>query len=447
MFARTSDGFPMQTLEQPTRVRWYILALLVAFSYLSWFNRTSLSVAYVERLKDQYDISEEAIGVVYSALLLAYAICMTPGGWFIDRYGPRVALAVVGFGSAVFVALTGVAGLMTVSGGILLSALLIIRPLMGVASAPIYPSTSRLVSHWLPVRKRSWANGVVSAGALIGIASTFHLFGGLIDRLGWQAAFVVSAAVTALVAVVWTIYARNSPEEHYGVNSAERDLIERNGSLDVGAKAAVAPWWTILRNRSVLLLTFSYAAVGYFQYLFFFWMQYYFEKVLKLPKESGRLYSTILTLSMAVGMVTGGWLSDRLLGPFGYRLGRALMPMAGMTAGAVLLVLGFRAETPEQIVFWFALAMAAVGTSEGPFWATAVDLGRGRGGTAAGVMNTGCNLGGLVAPVVTPRIAKLFGWNSAIGLASSVCLLGVVAWCWIDPTRSEEPVDQLPVTR
>src|SRR5438874_3708303 len=93
----------MQSLERPTRVRWRILALLVAFSYLSWFNRVSMAVAYDERIKEQYGISEQAIGIVYSAFLLSYAICMTPGGWFIDRYGPRVALAVVGFGPPFFV--------------------------------------------------------------------------------------------------------------------------------------------------------------------------------------------------------------------------------------------------------------------------------------------------------------------------------------------------------
>jgi hypothetical protein len=32
---------------------------------------------------------------------------MTPGGWFIDRFGPRAALMVVAFGSALFVGLTG----------------------------------------------------------------------------------------------------------------------------------------------------------------------------------------------------------------------------------------------------------------------------------------------------------------------------------------------------
>jgi ACS family glucarate transporter-like MFS transporter len=354
----------------------------------------------------------------------------------------------VGFGSALFGALTGVAGLMTLSASGLLLALLIIRPLMGIASAPIYPSTSRLVGHWLPLRQRSWANGVVSAAALIGIASAFHVFGGLIDRVGWQAAFLVAASVTALVAVAWTIYARNSPEEHRGVNQAERNLIGADGSIDLGAKATVAPWWSLLRNRSVVLLTLSYAAVGYFQYLFFFWMHYYFQKVLKLPDDTSRLYAAIPNLAMAVGMVAGGWLSDRLLRPCGYRIGRAIVPMAGMTAGAVLLILSFFTENPEWIVFWFALSMAAVGTSEGPFWATAVELGRGRGGTAAGVMNTGGNLG-LAAPMVTPWVANLLGWKWAIGVSSAMCLLGVLAWCWIDPTRSadNEPAGAVPELR
>ena len=54
-----------------------------------------MAVAYVEKIQDQYGISEVAIGAVHSAMLLAYAICMTPGGWFIDRYGPREAAELI----------------------------------------------------------------------------------------------------------------------------------------------------------------------------------------------------------------------------------------------------------------------------------------------------------------------------------------------------------------
>src|SRR5262249_50824095 len=180
----------------------------------------------------------------------------------------------------------------------------------------------------------------------------------------------------------------------------------------------------------ILLLTLSYAAVGYFQYLFFFWMHYYFKSVLGLNDDSSRLYAAIPNLAMAVGMVAGGWLSDRLLGTCGHRLGLALVPMVGMSAGALLLVLGILAESPGWIVVWFALALGAVGASEGPFWATAVELGRRRGGTAAGVMNTGGNVGGLAAPMVTPWVGNLLGGKLAIGLGGAICLPRVCLWRW-----------------
>ena len=51
----------------------------------------------------------------------------------------------------------------------------------------------------------------------------------------------------------------------------------------------------LLRNRSLLLLTVSYSAVGYFEYVFFYWMGYYFENVVKLNTEINKaLQSPIL---------------------------------------------------------------------------------------------------------------------------------------------------------
>src|SRR3989442_728744 len=81
---------------RPTWVRWQIAALMVSFSFMTWFNRVSMSVAYDERIKNQFAasaaetdqqssqkqgaISEEAMGYVYSAFLFTYMVCMTPGG-------------------------------------------------------------------------------------------------------------------------------------------------------------------------------------------------------------------------------------------------------------------------------------------------------------------------------------------------------------------------------
>ncbi len=67
----------------------------------------------------------------------------------------------------------------------------------------------------------------------------------------------------------------------------------------------------VLRRRSVICLTLSYAAYGYFQYLFFYWVQYYFETIQQQDPKVARGYSTTITIAMGVGMLGGGWLSGQ----------------------------------------------------------------------------------------------------------------------------------------
>src|SRR5262245_3906215 len=109
----------------PTQVRWRILALLMGLCLISHINRVSMSVAGTDRIMDQFGIQPTAMGAVYSAFLLVYSLCMIPGGLFIDRFGPRRALLVVGFGSALLGALTGVTGWLFHSGAQLLLALIL----------------------------------------------------------------------------------------------------------------------------------------------------------------------------------------------------------------------------------------------------------------------------------------------------------------------------------
>jgi MFS family permease len=180
-------------------------------------------------------------------------------------------------------------------------------------------------------------------------------------------------------------------------------------------------------------LTLSYAAIGYVEYLFFYWMEHYFSTVLHLPTATSRTYSMITSLAMAAGMAAGGWLADRCQDRFGLRRGRAVVPVVGMLAGAVLVTVGVMTSQSTLVLACFALGMAAIGATEGPFWTTAIELGGRRGGTTGGIVNTGGNAGGIIAPVLTPWIGELFGWGWAISIGSLYCLLGVIFWIWIDP--------------
>ena len=80
-------------------------------------------------------------------------------------------------------------------------------------------------------------------------------------------------------------------------------------------------------------------------------------------------------------------------------------------------------------------AMAAAGACEGPFWTTAIELGGRRGGTSAAIFNTGGNVGGFVAPILTPLFSQYVGWEWAISLAGVYCVLGALLWWWVDPAE------------
>jgi MFS family permease len=449
--------------------RWGIVGLLMAYSFLSWFNRVSMSVAGTERIMGQYGISPTAMGVVYSALLLAYAVCMTPGGWFIDRRGAWLSLVVMGLGSALFVALTGVVGLVVLAAGPLWYALLVVRGLAGACMAPIYPASARVVAHWLPLSQRALGNGLVNGAALVGIASTFVGFGALIDHFDWPGAFLITGAVTGLLGLVWLACAsdypagRRPPPDLVSEWEAKRppppaeERLQRGDAFQGAPAPPAGPpedqallslpptasgWLSLFRNRSLVLLTVSYAAVGYFEYLFYFWTEYYFADVLHLGKGQSRLYATLLNLAMAAGMMLGGLVSDWLVRRWGLRAGRAAVPVGGLLISAAFLGVGIAVQEPAAIVVCFAVAMACAGACEGPCWATAVELGGRHGGTAAGLFNTGGNLGGLVAPVLTPWVSARLGWPWGIALGAGACLLAVLFWLGIDPSERIDPPQQ-----
>jgi len=425
-------------VARASAVRWRVVGLMMAASFFSWFNRVSMSVAGTERVMKEYDISPTRMGFVYSALLLAYAACMTPGGWLIDRRGAWTALALMGFGSALCVALTGTVGLVFVGGTAMWLALLVVRAATGVFMAPIYPGCGRIIARWLPPQQRALANGLVNGAAPVGIACTFVGFGTLIDLFDWPVAFLVTGALTALLALVWWCYATEDPARHSAVNNAELQLIRARLLSAAPAPTAPCPagrwdWVQLLQNRSLILLTVSYAALGYFEYLFFFWTEYYFRDVRHLSGATSRLYAAVLNLSMGGGMMLGGLISDRLLRVWGRRWGRAAVPVAGMLLSAALLGLGLTLDDPLALVACFAVALAAGGACEGPCWATAIELGGRRAGTSAGIFNTGGNIGGLLAPVVTPWVSGLFGWQWGLALGAVACLLSVSLWLGIDP--------------
>jgi len=418
--------------QKPTSIRWIIVAMLMVFAFLGHFNRVGITVAAKAHFIGSGLLSEVQMGQVYSAFLWVYTLCMLPGGWLIDAAGPRRALTVMGLGMGFCVVLTGALGEFGMPIVSLFIPLLLVRGLAGCFSAPLHPGAARSVSLWLPLTSRSTANGLVTAGALIGIAVTAPGFGWLMDQFSWQMAFMISGGTMMAFSIVWFLFATDDAIGHPRTNAAEKELVALIAVPSSGTRATLGDLLSLFQNRGLVVLACSYAAYSYFQYLFFYWIDFYFGKQLQLPDNESRRATFIVMMAMAIGMAFGGVLTDQLSRRIGVRRSYRSIAMFGMLVSAGCAWLGISAKNPNDVIVLFSLALAALGMCEGIFWTSAPALEPTKGGIAGAFLNTIGNLGGSLAPICTPLIAKYYGWPTALGVACCTSVLGAVLWLWID---------------
>jgi MFS family permease len=399
--------------------RWRIIALLMGYAAIGHFNRVGISVAGDEVFIPTLGITETRMGWVYTAFLIVYTIGMLPGGWLIDRIGSARALTLFGVGMGVFVVLTGALGWTNTSPEILWLSLLVIRGLAGLFNAPLHPGAAHVVADLIPNKRQATANGMITAGALVGIACCYPTLGWLIDTITWQWAFVISGSMLIAYGLLWKLLASPSlPHHHPAADPTNQPPPSA---------------WRLFGNGNLWLLTISYATYGYFQYLFLYWMGYYFKEVLQVPDVQARWASFWIMLAMGAGMAFGGQATDTCCRWLGTSAGRRLIVITGMGMGSVFGLIGVNIDGLLGVSVSLAISMAAVGMCESVFWTTATDIGGKSRGVAAAFMNTGGNLGGLVSPVLTPFMAAKIGWPAAIAVACGISSVGGAMWFLIKP--------------
>ena len=259
------------------------------------------------------------------------------------------------------------------------------------------------------------------------IGPEYPVFGTLMDAVGWQSAFAICGIVLMLFTLAWHRLSTDRPAQQLPGSEAPRSEMSLREVLG------------LLRNRSLLLLALSYGAIGYVQYLFFYWIEYYFKNVLKVSTSESRTSAFLITTGMAVGMIGGGWIADGLCRTFGRRWGCRAMAFLGMGLGSAFSLLGIATADANYVTLWFALALGSLGLCEGVFWTMAPILEPRRGGLACALVNTGGNGIGMLAPIITPILGLHFGWNSAIFVACLISAIGGILWLGIDETPRSRP--------
>src|SRR3984885_3539607 len=404
--------------EHFTRKRFFLAFLLFLLSAISFLDRTNISIAGLQ-ISSEYGLGNQHLGWIFSAFLIGYAGFQVPAGWLASRFGPRlvIALGVVWWGVATALTTLIPAG---ISQAVLL--LIGIRFALGAGEAVIYPAANQFVARWVPVQERGFVNGLIFAGVGAGSGLTPPLLAWFILHHGWRSAFWFSAIIGVVAGAVWWWFARDTPEEDPNVSPSELQTIREGiaestditpDGVAIGSTPVVISWSAIFKRRDLLALFVSYFGFGYTAWIFFSWF----------------------FLSMAVGCLGGGALSDRLTRVYGLRAGRCGLAAVAYLFTAVFLVLGSRVASPQLAGVILAGGAGALYVSQSSFWSVSADIAGRSSGVFSSMVNMGAQSGGAVTASLTPWVAQRFGWTTSFAIAAALAVLGAGLWMTVHPER------------
>jgi len=145
---------------EPTRRRYLVIAAAFLMAVLLYLDRFCVGIAE-PYIRQDLGLTKQQMGNFLSAFFWTYALAQVPAGWMSDRYGARRMLTIYILTWSVFTALMGLAG------GFVM--LLITRAAYGLGQSGAYPTSSTIISRWIPLEGRGGASAIVSGGGRIGL--------------------------------------------------------------------------------------------------------------------------------------------------------------------------------------------------------------------------------------------------------------------------------------
>jgi ACS family glucarate transporter-like MFS transporter len=408
-------------------VRFRILAVLTALSFINYLLRNNISVA-MPSIREEFGFTSTEIGWILGSFNLTYTLFQIPGGIFGETIGHRRALAIIAITWGVLTFLTGFApSLMAASATGAMVSLIIVRLLMGIANAPIFPIMTGTIARWFPTGSWAFPNSLSSVGLTLGQAAIGPVVTLLIIHLGWRSSFYALAPLGFLVGAWWYWYGRDRPAVHRAITPEEVALI--NQGRDSAATDTPPPgsWREVLTRRDVLLLAASYFCSNVVFYFYAQWLFIYLveERGFSLL-ESGFLYVLPFATGAAMAAI-GGLVCDRLCHRYGGLLGCRWPAMAALVLVAVFLLAGIHAVNPYVAVGLLSLCFGFQQFTEGPFASAATYLGGPHASTAYGIINTGANAAGFLAPIIGLMVDHA-GWQLTLSSGAVFALISAGLW-------------------
>ena len=414
------------SLRRFAAIRYRILAMLFILSFVNYLLRNSLSVAIPE-IRAEFAFTSTELGWILGSFNLSYTLLMIPGGIFGEWLGPRRAMALIAVAWGVLSWLTGFApALMAASATGAMVALVVSRLLVGASNAPIFPVMAGAIESWFPPGHWAFANAMSNAGLAIGQAAIGPIVTLLIVHYGWRESFYALAPLGILGGLWWYWYVRDRPAEHPAVTREELAFIDQ-GRTPLEQATGRVSWRASLVKPDVLVLAASYFCLNFVFYMFSQWLFTYLVEARGFSMlESGLLYVLPFATGAVLALV-GGWVCDLLCRRLGPRRGCRVTAMSGLTLAAVFIIAGAFAADPYVAVVLLSLCFGFTLFTDSTYWAAMTYAAGPHTASATGVLNTGGNLPGFLAPLIGLMIDHA-GWLATVASGSVFALIGAALW-------------------
>jgi len=412
-------------VSAPTHARKVVVALTLALVAVAYLDRVCISTA-APAIRAELGLDQEQMGIVFSAFTFAYALFEMPSGWLADKFGARRALMrIVVFWSAMTAGTGLAAGY---------ASLVALRILFGMGEAGAFPATARAYARWLPPIERGRAFGLaIMTGALAG-ALTQPLVVRLQPLVGWRASFAIFGSVGVVWSILWWTYFRDDPRAHRSVNDAELAVIGAAG--DPPPHGAV-PFRALVKNRTIVALSFVYIGTIYGWYFYLTWLPTYLLEARGFDTKTMGWFSAAPLLGIALGVFLGGVLSDVLPSRLGKRNGRRVGGLVGLPLAAVTVTVAIATPHPVASALFLALAAMLAALGVAPAWTICVDIGGPHAGVVSGAMNMCGNLAGAVGSyVVGFFVQRLHSYDAPMYSMAAMYLVAATGWLFVDPSRT-----------
>ena len=423
----------IREIERPsraavTRVRWWILGIIVIATAINYLDRANLSIVAPDVKKDLH-ISAIELGLVFSAFSWTYAALQIPGGWVLERVGPRIT-----FGVALII-WSIVTGSISLARGF--GSLLGLRMALGVAETPAFPANNTLVSRWFPTRERGLATGSYTAGEYVGLAIAAPLLAWMATTYGWHSVFYLTGGLGIVFAVVWLLFIRNSPQSDKRVSVSELALIESGGGAvkvarsEGGEHAKFSDIPKLLSHKRMVG-----ALIGQFantSTLFFFltWFPTYLVEQKHFTLLKAGIMVTIPYLVALIGTLAAGSWSDWMLRRgVASAVARKTPIISGLILSMIVIFDNY-VNNPALVILFFSIAFFAQGMASSTAWALLSDIAPAKQlGLTGGLFNFFANAGGALSPLVIGFIVGATG-SFAYGLVYIAVIAGIGALSYI----------------